>query len=115
LEATHELLMNRVVFRKIDPVTQETYHVPNPDAEVSAMHEHMEPKDKEVASRLVERHDDSEENVRNRLKFWDQFYKELRRSYPDVSMTISGEGEAANIATQCIDFLKAHTRSAHVV
>ncbi len=68
LEGTHQTLLNRTLFRKLDPRTQKTYHVPNLEEKAKPLEDHIMPEDKEVEERLVIRHDDSEENVRNRLK-----------------------------------------------
>ena len=68
LEGTHQILLNRALFRKLDPVTHKTYHVPNPEEKTQSLEDHIMPEDKEVEERLVIRHDDSEENVMNRLK-----------------------------------------------
>ena len=47
--------------------------------------------DTEVVARLSVRHDDSEENVRNRLWFWDKHGADLRAVYCNVSLVVYAE------------------------
>ena len=87
VEVDHETVMARTEGRQIDPVTGRTYHKEFMPAEEGS----------EVASRLSIRHDDIEENVRNRLAKYDFSDAPLRSVYPNVSDYINGARPAEEV------------------
>ena len=61
LEVGHEELVHRLTGRRVDPETGENYHV-----------EYNMPDDPEVRDRLVQRDDDTEETVQERLEVYEE-------------------------------------------
>lgn len=95
LEATHRTLLDRTTHRRIDPHTGHVYHVPAPKAKALSPPLHPVTRDgvldPAVVARLTVRHDDSEENVRNRLWFWDLHGADLRSVYCHVAHVVYAE------------------------
>ncbi|MCU4752849.1 adenylate kinase [Halobacteria archaeon AArc-curdl1] len=61
LDVSEEELVHRLTGRRMDPETGDIYHV-----------EYNPPEDPEVEDRLVQREDDTEETVRERLRVYDE-------------------------------------------
>jgi len=74
LEAEHAGLYERTKGRRIDPMTDITYHLEN-----------RRPEDEEITARLSIRHDDTEENVQNRLTLYDQQLIPLKALFSPMS------------------------------
>jgi hypothetical protein len=116
LEAEHALLMDRVQYRRIDYETGRTYHV----AEADALSPAILPTtadgavDEEIMGRLEFRHDDSEENVENRLKMWDKFSEGLRSGYEDVSLRLAGAQDAQKLHERIKGFVEVESTNPDV-
>jgi adenylate kinase len=81
-----EVLVERVVGRRTDPVTGKIYHMT-----------FSPPEDEEVRARLQQRSDDTEEKVKVRLE---QFYanvEAVKGSFADISVTIDGNQHPAKV------------------
>ncbi|GMH36176.1 hypothetical protein BSKO_04044 [Bryopsis sp. KO-2023] len=110
LECEHRILLDRVKCRRIDPLTGSVYHIP--DTGTKALSETIRPMlddrnvDEEALSRLTVRHDDLEDNVRNRLKFYDLHYEGLRNAFAAVSMTFSGQGSRDTILAMALEMIR---------
>jgi len=74
-----QILIERVVGRRNDPVTGLIYHTKfNP------------PKEEEVAKRLVQRSDDTEDKVKIRIAAFHQHNKSILDDYKGVLVTVNG-------------------------
>lgn len=90
LNVPDEILVERVVGRRTDPVTGKIYHVkyfPPPD------------DDPELTARLVHRSDDTEEKVVVRLKQFHANVKAVKGYYTDISVEIDGTSKPSEVAS----------------
>ncbi len=83
LDVDREELIKRLTGRRVDPETGDNYHA-----------EYDMPDDDEIADRLVQRDDDTEETVKDRLDVYDENTKPLIEFYEDRGLLerIDGEG-----------------------
>nr|VDD54816.1 unnamed protein product [Brassica oleracea] len=77
LDVPEEILIERCVGRKLDPVTGKIYHVKS-----------YPPESDEVKARLVMRPDDTEEKVKARLQIYKQNSEAIISAYSDVMIKI---------------------------
>ncbi|XVE60687.1 hypothetical protein DITRI_Ditri05aG0148300 [Diplodiscus trichospermus] len=78
LEVPEEILVERVVGRRLDPVTGKIYHL-----------KYSPPESQEIASRLTQRFDDTEEKVKLRLRTHNQNVEAVLSLYKDITVKIS--------------------------
>ena len=74
-------LVERVVGRRMDPVTGKIYHL-----------KFLPPPDEEIRDRLVLRADDTLETMRNRIKDFHDNVKAVRRCFEDAFVEVNGLG-----------------------
>lgn len=74
LEVPDDLLVERVISRRLDPVTGKIYNT-----------KFKMPDSEEVVERLIQRADDTEAAVRTRLVAFHANYDALARAYPSIS------------------------------
>lgn len=86
LNVPNEVLVERVVGRRTDPVTGDIYHMT-----------FSPPTDPEVIGRLVQRSDDTEEKVKVRLEQYHANVEAVRGSYTDISVEIDGLGKPEEV------------------
>ncbi|CAM8979687.1 unnamed protein product [Rhodiola kirilowii] len=79
LEVSEELLVERVVGRRLDPVTGKIYHL-----------KYSPPENEEIAARLTQRFDDTEEKVKLRLQTHHQNVEAVLSMYEDITIKIDG-------------------------
>lgn len=79
LNVPDELLVDRVVGRRLDPVTGKIYHLT-----------YSPPESEEVAARLTRRSDDSEEKVVHRLRTHKDNVDAVISTYAPILMTVDG-------------------------
>ncbi|KAL2893483.1 Adenylate kinase 2 chloroplastic [Bienertia sinuspersici] len=79
LEVPEELLVERVVGRRLDPDTGKIYHM-----------KYSPPENDEVASRLTQRFDDTEEKVKLRLQTYHQNVEAVLSMYEDIIFKVDG-------------------------
>ncbi|WP_255191490.1 adenylate kinase [Natronobeatus ordinarius] len=84
LDVSEEELVHRLTGRRMDPETGEIYHV-----------EYNPPEDDEVEARLVQRDDDNEETVRERLRVYQENTKPVVEYYEEQGMLERVDGEQA--------------------
>ncbi|KAJ1692251.1 hypothetical protein LUZ63_008949 [Rhynchospora breviuscula] len=80
LEVSDELLVERVVGRRLDPVTGKIYHL-----------KYSPPENEEISSRLTQRFDDTEEKVKLRLKTHYQNVESVISLYESVMFKVNGD------------------------
>ncbi|XP_006659039.1 probable adenylate kinase 2, chloroplastic [Oryza brachyantha] len=80
LDVPDEILVERVVGRRLDPVTGKIYHL-----------KYSPPENEEIASRLTQRFDDTEEKVKLRLQTHYQNVESLLSIYEDVIVKVKGD------------------------
>ncbi|XP_010530692.1 PREDICTED: adenylate kinase 2, chloroplastic [Tarenaya hassleriana] len=80
LEVPEEVLVERVVGRRLDPVTGKIYHM-----------KYSPPETEEIAARLTQRFDDTEEKVKLRLMTHNQNVMDVLSMYDDVTVKIKGD------------------------
>ncbi|XP_023550440.1 adenylate kinase, chloroplastic [Cucurbita pepo subsp. pepo] len=95
LEVPEEILVERVAGRRLDPVTGKIYHL-----------KYSPPDTKEIAARLTQRFDDTEEKVRLRLKTHHQNVEDVLSMYQDVTVKVNGNAPKTDVFCQ-IDRLLA--------
>eukprot|EP00210_Caulerpa_lentillifera_P004783 g4566.t1 len=81
LNVPDEVLVERVVGRRLDPETGEIYHLK------------FKPPPTEIESRLVQRFDDTEEKIRSRLNTYHSNLDAILDIYKDVIVEIDGQQE----------------------
>jgi len=88
LNVPDNVLVERVVGRRTDPVTGKIYHMT-----------FSPPNDDEVLERLEQRSDDTEEKVKVRLEQFHANVDAVKGSYDDISVDIDGTKAPADVAT----------------
>lgn len=84
LTVPREELVRRLTGRRVDPETGDNYHV-----------EFDMPENDEIADRLVQRDDDTEETVRERLRVFDENTKPVIEFYGDHEGFVEVDGEGS--------------------
>ncbi|KAG9136736.1 hypothetical protein Leryth_004507 [Lithospermum erythrorhizon] len=79
LEVPEEILVERVVGRRLDPVTGKIYHLT-----------YSPPETEEIAARLTQRFDDTEEKVKLRLRTHNQNVESVLSLYEDIIVKVNG-------------------------
>ncbi|KAL9151192.1 hypothetical protein ABFS82_11G037500 [Erythranthe guttata] len=80
LDVPDDILIDRCVGRRLDPLTGKIYHVKN-----------FPPENEEIKARLVTRSDDTEEKVKARLQIYKQNVDSLVSTYSDAMNKIDGK------------------------
>ena len=89
LNVPDEILVERVVGRRTDPITGKIYHMT-----------FSPPQDNEVLKRLEQRSDDTEEKVKVRLEQFHANVMAVKDSYTDISVTIDGNQDPATVSEE---------------
>ncbi|KNA22527.1 hypothetical protein SOVF_033150 [Spinacia oleracea] len=89
LEVPEELLVERVVGRRLDPVTGKIYHLT-----------YSPPENDEIASRLTQRFDDTEEKVKLRLQTHHQNVEAVLSMYEDIIIKVDGSALKQDVFTE---------------
>ncbi|MGQ3410962.1 adenylate kinase [Natrinema sp. LN54] len=84
LEVSEDELVHRLTGRRMDPETGDIYHV-----------EYNPPEDPEVEERLVQRDDDTEETVKERLSVFRENTEPVIEYYDDAGVLERVDGEQA--------------------
>ena len=95
LNVPDSVLVERVVGRRTDPVTGKIYHMT-----------FSPPEDEEVAARLEQRSDDTEEKVKVRLEQFHANVEAVKGSYEDIAVEVDGTSkpeEVSEIIMSAID------------
>lgn len=79
LDVSEDILVERVVGRRLDPVTGKIYHL-----------KYSPPENEEIAARLTQRFDDTEEKVKLRLRTHNQNVDAVLAVYKDVIYKVNG-------------------------
>ena len=86
LDVPDEELLERVVGRRLDPVTGQIYHL-----------KFFPPPDETVAKRLTQRSDDTEEKAQNRLKVHHANVNAVLSKYKNIMKTIDGNRQKTTV------------------
>ncbi|CAO2200252.1 unnamed protein product [Urochloa humidicola] len=89
LDVPDELLVERVVGRRLDPVTGKIYHL-----------KYSPPENEEIASRLTQRFDDTEEKVKLRLETYYQNIQSLLSTYDDLIVKVKGDATVDDVFSE---------------
>lgn len=79
LDVPDEILIDRCVGRRLDPVTGKIYHL-----------KYFPPETEEIKARLITRPDDTEEKVKSRLNIYKQNAEAVSSSYSNITHKIEG-------------------------
>ncbi|XP_057423517.1 adenylate kinase 5, chloroplastic [Lotus japonicus] len=79
LDVPDEILIDRCVGRRLDPVTGKIYHL-----------SFFPPETEEIKARLITRPDDTEEKVKSRLNIYKQNAEAVASSYSNITNKIDG-------------------------
>ncbi|XP_022719813.1 adenylate kinase, chloroplastic-like isoform X4 [Durio zibethinus] len=82
-------LVERVVGRRLDPLTGKIYHL-----------KYSPPESEEIASRLTQRFDDTEERVKLRLHTHHQNVEAVLSTYKDITVKVNGNVAKENVFAQ---------------
>ncbi len=82
LDVSEDELINRLTGRRMDPETGDIYHL-----------EYNPPEDEAVAARLVQRDDDTEETVKERLRVYQENTKPVLEYYEEQGVLTEVNGE----------------------
>ncbi|CAL5009505.1 unnamed protein product [Urochloa decumbens] len=96
LEVPDELLVERVVGRRLDPVTGKIYHL-----------KYSPPETEEIASRLTQRFDDTEEKVKLRLETYYQNLQSLLSTYEDLIVKVKGDAKVDDVFSEVSKLLSS--------
>lgn len=89
LEVPEDILVERVVGRRLDPVTGKIYHL-----------KYSPPETAEIAARLTQRFDDTEEKVKLRLRTHNQNVEAVLSNYEDVTIKVNGDAPKDDVFAQ---------------
>ncbi|ESW03303.1 hypothetical protein PHAVU_011G003000 [Phaseolus vulgaris] len=89
LEVDEDVLVERVVGRRLDPVTGKIYHL-----------KYFPPETEEIAARLTQRFDDTEEKVKLRLSTHHQNVESVLSLYKDITVKINGNVSKEEVFAQ---------------
>ncbi|XP_013660787.2 adenylate kinase 2, chloroplastic [Brassica napus] len=89
LEVPEDILIERVVGRRLDPVTGKIYHL-----------KYSPPETEEISARLTQRFDDTEEKAKLRLKTHNQNVSDVLSMYDDITIKIKGNRSKEEVFTQ---------------
>ncbi|KAG9456979.1 hypothetical protein H6P81_001487 [Aristolochia fimbriata] len=89
LEVSEESLVERVVGRRLDPVTGKIYHL-----------KYLPPETEEIAARLTQRFDDTEEKVKLRLQTFHENVEAVLSIYEDKMIKIDGNASKEEIFSE---------------
>ncbi|KAF7126283.1 hypothetical protein RHSIM_Rhsim11G0052000 [Rhododendron simsii] len=89
LEVAEDNLVERVVGRRLDPVTGRIYHL-----------KYSPPETEEIAARLTQRFDDTEEMVKLRLQTHHQNVESVLSMYEDITIKINGNASKEDVFSQ---------------
>ncbi|XP_042506699.1 adenylate kinase, chloroplastic-like [Macadamia integrifolia] len=89
LDVSEEILVERVVGRRLDPVTGKIYHL-----------KYSPPETEEIAARLIQRFDDTEEKVKLRLQTHHQNVKDVLSIYEDIIIKVDGNALKEDVFAQ---------------
>lgn len=89
LEVPEDALVERVVGRRLDPVTGKIYHL-----------KYSPPETHEIAARLTQRFDDTEEKVKLRLKTHHRNVEAVLSLYEDVTIKVNGSVNKEDVFAQ---------------
>ncbi|KAJ3681437.1 hypothetical protein LUZ60_015926 [Juncus effusus] len=89
LDVSDELLVERVVGRRSDPVTGKIYHLT-----------YSPPENEEIAARLTQRFDDTEEKVKLRLKTHYQNVESVLSIYESVIFKVNGNANKEEVFSE---------------
>lgn len=87
LNVPDSVLVERVVGRRTDPVTGKIYHMT-----------FSPPEDEEVAARLEQRSDDTEEKVKVRLEQFHANVEAVKGSYEDIAVEVDGTSRPEEVS-----------------
>ncbi|XP_047308473.1 adenylate kinase, chloroplastic isoform X2 [Impatiens glandulifera] len=79
LEVPEDILVERVIGRRLDPVTGKIYHL-----------KYSPPESDEIAARLTQRFDDTEAKVKLRLQTHNQNVESVLSMYEDITIKVDG-------------------------
>ena len=86
LEVPDELILERVTGRRVDPMTGNSYHI-----------KFKAPESKEVAERLVQRKDDTEECVKPRLLNYHANIANVRKHFAHCEIAVDGTAKPHHV------------------
>uniref|UniRef100_A0A0D9X6A8 adenylate kinase n=1 Tax=Leersia perrieri TaxID=77586 RepID=A0A0D9X6A8_9ORYZ len=95
LEVPDDILIDRCVGRRLDPVTGKIYHIKN-----------FPPENDEVSARLVTRSDDTFEKVKSRLETYKQNSEAVLPTYSDLLNQIDGNRQVEVVFNEIDPLLK---------
>ncbi|TVU43751.1 hypothetical protein EJB05_10242 [Eragrostis curvula] len=96
LDVPDELLVERVVGRRSDPVTGKIYHL-----------KYSPPENEEIAARLTQRFDDTEEKVKLRLETYYSNVDSLLSTYDNVIVKVKGDTTVDEVFAQIDKLLES--------
>ncbi|PHT73714.1 Adenylate kinase 5, chloroplastic [Capsicum annuum] len=82
LDVPDEILIDRCVGRKLDPLTGKIYHVT-----------HFPPETEDIKARLITRPDDTEEKVKSRLQIYKQNAEAILPVYSNIMKKVDGNSD----------------------
>ncbi|GKV35196.1 hypothetical protein SLEP1_g43499 [Rubroshorea leprosula] len=89
LEVPEEVLVERVVRRRLDPVTGKIYHL-----------KYSPPETEEIAARLTQRFDDTEEKVKLRLQTHHKNVEAVLSTYEAITIKVNGNVSKEDVFAQ---------------
>ncbi|PSS19397.1 adenylate kinase [Actinidia chinensis var. chinensis] len=95
LEVPEENLVERVVGRRLDPITGRIYHL-----------KYSPPETEEIAARLTQRFDDTEKKVKLRLQTHHQNVESVLSLYEDITIKVNGNTSKEDVFAQIDSVLK---------
>ena len=96
LDVPQEVLVERVTGRRTDPLTGKIYHL-----------KFSPPESDEIAARLTQRSDDTEEKIVTRYQDFRANIDAVKSSYQDKMIVVNGANAQAQVSAQILTALKS--------
>ncbi|KAI4379357.1 hypothetical protein MLD38_005668 [Melastoma candidum] len=100
LEVPDEILIDRCVGRRMDPLTGKIYHMTN-----------FPPETEEIKARLITRSDDTEEKAKSRLQIYKQNAEAVSSTYSSIMKKINGNHSKDVVFNEIDSLLSAVKKS----
>ncbi|PIA28951.1 hypothetical protein AQUCO_06400014v1 [Aquilegia coerulea] len=94
LDVPDEILIDRCIGRRLDPVTGKIYHLKN-----------LPPETEEIRARLITRSDDTKEKVKSRLETFKNNAEAISSTYMDILKKIDGSRPKEVVFEEIVSFL----------
>merc|ERR1711907_404344 len=100
MELTDQRLIEKVTLRRVDPTTQQIYH----------LKDNPPPKDEALQARLIQRDGDNEDVVKEQLKKYREETTGLLEAWSDILLEVNGDQAVEATVSDIVKALEAENK-----